>query len=86
MNTFTLYEVVSSVVDQKGMTLSELAKKLDVSEIQLVRELEKNKKINKEFLMQIFSLLNVSLVDNVTNEKIIIHSLEDSLANAVNKL
>ena len=86
MNTFTLYEVVSSIVEQKGMNLSELAKKLNISEIQLARELEKNKKINKEFLMMMFNILDVSLIDNATNEKIIIHSLEDRIADALKNL
>ena len=86
MNEYTLHDVVSSVLEQKKITMKELATKLDISELQLARELGKNKKINKEFLMQIFNVLDVSLVDNATNEKIVIHSLEDSLCNALNNM
>lgn len=86
MNEYTLYDVVSSVLEQKKMTMKELAIKLDISELQLARELGKNKKINKEFLMIMFSVLDVSLIDNTTGEKIVIHTLEDSLCNALNKI
>lgn len=86
MSEYTLYEVISSVLEHKGLTMQELAIKLDMSELQLARELAKNKKINKEFLMQIFSVLDVSLVDNVSGKKIVIHNLEDSLADSIYNL
>lgn len=86
MNEYTMYDVVSSVLEQKKMTMKELATKLAISELQLARELGKNKKINKEFLMMIFNILDVSLIDNTTGEKIVIHTLEDSLYNALNKI
>lgn len=86
MNEYTLYDVVSSVLEQKKMAMKELATKLDISELQLARELGKNKKINKEFLMMMFNILDVSLIDNTTGEKIVIHTLEDSLYNALNKI
>lgn len=86
MNEYTLHDVVSSVLEQKKMTMKELATKLDISELQLARELGKNKKISKEFLMMMFNILDVSLIDNTTGEKIVVHTLEDSLADAVSKL
>lgn len=86
MNEYTLYDVVSSVLEQKKMTMKELATKLDISELQLARELGKNKKINKEFLMMMFNILDVSLIDNTTSEKIVIHTLEDSLCDALNRI
>ena len=85
-DTKTLHNIVVSILNHNGMTLSELAKSLDISELQLAREIGKNKKIEKSLLIKLFSLLNVSLISNKTGEKIEIADTETLLTDALNKL
>lgn len=83
---YTLYEIVISIAKYKNTTLHDIADKLEMSELQLARDLNKNKKIDKELLLNIFDLLEVSLIDNKTNEKIKIHNIDELLSDAINNL
>lgn len=86
MKDYTLYDIVSSILDYKRETVQELAKQLNISELQLARELSKNKTIHQDFLIKIFTLLDVSLIDNVSKEVIPIHTIDDILSNAMNNI
>lgn len=86
MEEYTLYEIVSSILDYKGKNMRELANQLNISELQLARELSKNKTIHKDFLIRMFSLLDVSLIDNTSKEVIQIHTINDRLCDALNKI
>lgn len=86
MNNYTLHEIVASILEHKKMTMSELAEKLEISQLQLAREIGKNKKINQEFLIKMFSLLDVSLINNANGEKIKIHNIDEMLSDTINSL
>ena len=86
MNNYTLHEIVASILEHKNMTMPELAEKLEISQLQLAREIGKNKKINQEFLIKMFNILDVSLIDNTTNEKIKIHNIDEMLSDTMNNL
>lgn len=86
MNKHDFYTIITSILSAKNLTFADLAKYLEISELNLARNITKNKTINIDLLLKIFDFLDISFVDNKTGNIITLKTNEDILSDALNNI